>query len=136
VGCVLISVNLARKLAAAGLEWAPANGDRFFIPDRDLDKDIFSISEMTIGVRSVEGGKEIAFNGAVEWALDAIEQHEVVWMPSESQLRAALGPHFVSLWRTTEGFACVANIAEEHRDYAAMEAADAYALALLDHLQT
>ena len=130
----MISIELARDLAAAGLTWTPANGDRFFIPDRDLDEEVFAISEMTVDVRSVPGGKEISFNGAVEWALDAIAQHHVVWLPSETQLREALGEHFVSLWRTSVGYACVANVREEHRDFTATNAADAYALALLDHL--
>lgn len=131
----MISIELARELGGAGLPWTPTNGDRFFIPDRDLDEEVFSISEMTVDVRTVPGGKEITFNGAVEWALDAIEQHEVVWLPTEMQLRRALEEHFVSLWRTTDGYACVANIRGEHRDYAAPDAADAYALALLDHLR-
>lgn len=129
----MISIELARELAAAGLTWQPDNGDRFFIPDRDLDEEIFAISEMTVDVRTVPGGKEISFNGAVEWALDAIEQHEVVWLPTEAQLREALGEHFVSLWRTSDGYACVASTNGEHRDFAADHAADAYAMALLDH---
>ena len=99
----MISIELARDLSHAGLAWTPTNGDRFFIPDRDLDEEVFSISEMTVDVRTVPGGKEISFNGAVEWALDAIEQHEVVWLPSETQLRTELGERFVSLWRTTDG---------------------------------
>ncbi len=131
----MISVEVARELSDAGLVWTPVNGDRFFIPDRDLDEEVFAISDMTVDVRVVPGGKEISFNGAVEWALDAIEQHEVVWLPTETQLRQALGEHFVSLWRTTDGFACVASVRGEHRDFAAPDAADAYAMALLDHLR-
>ena len=31
----------------------------------------------------------LRFNGTVEWALDSIQQDEVVWLPSEEQLRGA-----------------------------------------------
>ena len=130
----MISVELARRLAAAGLEWTPRDGDHFFIPDRDLDDEVFSISEMTIDVRSVPGGKEIAFNGAVEWALDAIEQHEVVWLPREGQLRGLLGDGFVSLQRTADGYACVAAVDGERCDFTGATAPDAYAKALLARL--
>ena len=130
----MISIELARELAAAGLTWTPANGDRFFIPDRDLDEEIFAISEMTVDVRKVPGGKEIAFNGAAEWALDAIEQHHVVWLPSEAQLREALGDRFVALERSDAGYTCLTNRRHQSAGYSAADAADAYALALLDRL--
>jgi len=127
----MISIDLARRLRDAGLEWHPADGDRFFIPDRDLDEHIFSISEMTVDVRYVQGGRQIAFNGAVEWSLDAIMEHEVIWLPAESQLRVLLGDTFVGLQRDAAGYHCTTD-----RDiaFSAPVAADAYGLALLDHL--
>ena len=102
----MISIDLARRLRDAGLEWHPADGDRFYIPDRDLDEHTFSISEMTVDVRHVQGGRQIAFNGAVEWALDAIMEHEVIWLPAESQLRVLLGDTFVGLQRDASGYHC------------------------------
>jgi hypothetical protein len=126
----VISIDLARELRDAGLEWSPADGDRFFIPDRDLEGQTFSISQMTIDVREVPGGQQIAFNGAVEWALDAIMQREVVWLPSEAQLRDRLGAHFERLERFGDRYRCAA----DGRSFEAGSAADAYGLALLDYL--
>jgi hypothetical protein len=127
----VISIPLARKLHAAGLHWQPHDGDRFFIPDRDLDDQTFAVSRMTIDVRTVAGGIEIAFNGSVEWALDAILKQEVVWLPSEAQLRGLLAERFVSLAPAPGGFACRADIDGLRRSFEAATAADAYGLALL-----
>ena len=127
----MISIDLARRLRDAGLTWQPANGDRFFIPDRDLDAHTFAISDMSVEVRSVPGGREIAFNGAVEWALDAIRKDEVVWLPSEYQLRTRLGERFRSLERIPDGYRCVTG----DGGFDAVSASDAYALAVLATLR-
>lgn len=128
----MISIPLARRLHAAGLHWQPRDGDRFFIPDRDLDDQTFSVSGMTIDVRTVAGGAELTFNGAVEWALDAIMKNEVVWLPSEAQLRGLLAERFRALTPVeTGGFRCEADIDGRSRSFQAPTAADAYGLALL-----
>lgn len=128
----MISVELARRLRDSGLAWIPAEGDRFVIPDRGLEDQIFSISEMTIDVKDMPGGRQIAFNGTVEWALDSIREHEVVWLPSETQLRDRLGETFVSLTRTEDGYRCTIRLDDETADYESEQPADAYGLALLD----
>ena len=46
----MIDVQLAQELKEAGLVWKPGPGDRFAIPDRDLDDDVFVLSNMTIEV--------------------------------------------------------------------------------------
>lgn len=130
----MISIDLARRLRDAGLEWLPAEGDRFMIPDRDLEDHVFSISEMTIEVRRLAQGERIMFNGSVEWALDSILQREVIWLPSEAQLRARLGRAFKSLQRTGDGYECMVVVDERHRTYDASDPAEAYGLALLDLL--
>lgn len=130
----MISFELARALRDAGLEWLPAEGDRFIIPDRDLDDHVFSISEMTVEVHRLAEGKFISFNGAVEWALDSIMQTEVVWLPSEAQLRDRLGRAFDKLEQTDGGYKCSTIIDGEPRTYVAGEPADSYARALLDVL--
>jgi hypothetical protein len=127
----VISVELARQLRDAGLRWEPASGDQFVIPDRDLDGQVFSISEMTIDVRSSPVGRLIAFNGTVEWALDSIMQREVIWLPSEGQLRGLLGDRFIALERTATGLKCVVDMDGHRMEYTDANAANAYGRAVL-----
>ena len=104
------------------------------IPDRDLDEHVFAISQMTVEAHRLTEGMRISFNGAVEWALDSIMQHEVIWLPSEAQLRNRLGRAFTSLRRGDGTFRCDVTVGAETRAYEADDPADAYALALLDLL--
>jgi hypothetical protein len=134
----VITRELAEALAARGLAWTPASGDRFVIPDRDLDDEVFVVSGMSIEVAELEFGAEMRFNGTVEWALDSIAQAEVVWLPREEQLRTALGERFVRLESVTGGYAVVLTAADEssgaverHLD---IDAERAYARALLSLL--
>ena len=129
----MISLELARRLRDAGLRWEPADGDRFVVPDRGMDDQVFTISGMTVDVKNVAGGPIIAFNGTVEWALDSITQGEVVWLPREAQLREELRDHFVALRRRGDVHVCELDtevdgqlVITEHAD-----AAEAYGLALL-----
>jgi len=131
---IMISIDLARRLRDAGLEWLPAEGDRFMIPDRDLEEHVFTVSEMTIEVRKLAAGRRISFNGAVEWALDSIMKREVVWLPAEAQLRDRLGSTFVAMRRAEDGYRCEVDVAGETRSYDASNPADAYGRALLDLL--
>ena len=104
----MISLDLASRLAAVraarGPGLGPAAGDRFHIPDREIDQ-VFVISDMTIETARLPSGLLIRFNGTTEWALDSIEADEVVWLPREEQLRAMLGDRFVrlGLWPTRAG---------------------------------
>jgi hypothetical protein len=96
----VIDVDLARRLKDAGLAWHPARGDAFAVPDRDLDGEVFFVSDLVVELREVpEGPPILAFNGTTEWALDSLEAHEAVWLPSEAQLRDVLGDAFVGLER-------------------------------------
>ncbi|HYO38592.1 MAG TPA: pilus assembly protein CpaE [Nocardioidaceae bacterium] len=99
----MITRDLALELAHRGLPWSPASGDRFFVPDRDLDDEVFVVSGMAIDVSELPSGTEMRFNGTVEWALDSIAQTEVVWLPREEQLRDALGDRFLRLERIDAG---------------------------------
>ncbi len=127
-----LSIDLARALRESGLVWEPRNGDLFHIPDRGFDGQLFSVSEMAVNVRTVRGQPELAFNGTVEWALDSIRTTEVVWVPTERQLRSALGRAFIALY-ADEGdtFACVARIGEIPTTFVGTSASDAYGRALL-----
>ena len=128
----MISVELALRLRAAGLEWKPESGDRFVIPGREMDADVFVVSELTIDVHQAPTGPLIRFNGTTEWALDSVPQEAVVWLPHEGQLRAALGARFRRLEPVGDGFAVVIDgsngSGERHVD---VDAERAYARALL-----
>ena len=97
----MIGIDSARRLqdalARGGVTWQPAPGDRFAVPDRDLDDVVFVVSEMTIEVEDAIGGALVKFNGTTEWALDSIEATQVLWVPWEHQLRELLGAAFASL---------------------------------------
>lgn len=128
----MISVELALRLRAVGLAWTPASGDRFVIPGREMDADVFVVSELTIDVHQAPTGPLIRFNGTTEWALDSVPQEAVVWLPHEGQLREALGSRFRRLEPIGDGFAVVVDgadgSAERHVD---VDAEHAYARALL-----
>jgi hypothetical protein len=132
----VIDIQLAHALHAAGLAWEPDEGDRFVLPGRGLDGQVFTISEMVVEVRRSAVGQVIAFNGTTEWALDSIEQAEAVWIPRESQLRVALGDRLLSLARTDTGWRCTVRIGETLHETDAAEADEAYARALLHALDT
>ena len=131
----MISFELAEQLRASGLHWTPTEGDRFVLPDRDLDGRIFTISEMVVEVRRSPVGDLIAFNGTTEWALDAIEQAETVWLPREGQLRELLGPTLLSLARLDDGWRCTVRIGEELVEIEQEQADEAYGRALLAVLE-
>jgi hypothetical protein len=127
----VLSVNLAARLREAGLAWKPAPGDRFVIPDRGLDEEVFVLSNMTIQVHVVPEGEVIGFNGTTEWALDDVEKEEAVWVPREDQLRTLLGGCFHRLERTGGQYAVEVDVVGRPARFVADEAADAYGLALL-----
>ena len=100
----MITRELAETLAAAGLPWEPPSGDRFLVPDRDLDDEVFVVSGMSI---------------------------EVFWLPREDQLRDALADRFAGLERldgATGGYAVVLRDGDRYAD---IDAERAYARALL-----
>ena len=78
----------------------PPRGDRFVVPERDLDDQVFVVSDMVIEAAGrAERPAVLAFNGTTEWALDSLEAQDAVWLPREDQLRTLLGDAFVSLER-------------------------------------
>lgn len=127
----MISLELATELRDQGLAWTPTEGDRFVLPDRDLDGRVFTISEMVVEVRRSPVGDLIAFNGTTEWALDAIERADAVWLPREAQLREQLGPALLSLARLEEGWRCTVRLGQELIEVEAAQADEAYGWALV-----
>ena len=127
----MIGLDLAQSLRAAGLAWNPLPGDRFVVPDRGMDDEVFVISNMVVEIQDAPTGAIIGFNGTTEWALDSLEHRQVVWMPRESQLRELLGDRFVRLEAVTGGFAVVTEDGDgEHREVDG-DAESAYGRALL-----
>lgn len=124
----MITPELALRLRAAGLVWAPASGDRFVLTGRDMDGEVFVVSELTIEVHDGPGGRVLRFNGTTEWALDSVDADAAVWLPHEGQLRAALGTAFRSLEPVGDGWAVVTDDGARHVD---VDAERAYARAVL-----
>jgi len=127
---------MAQLLKDAGLTWKPGVGDRFAIPDRDLDDEVFVLSNMTIEVHNLPDGRVIGFNGTTEWALDDVEMDEAIWLPREDQLRELLGVTFRSLRRDEGGYAVDMDVLGEARTFTAATTEEAYAEALLHLLGT
>ena len=127
----MITIELALRLRAAGVVWTPAAGDRFAVPDRDMDDEIFVVSDMTVQVYDFPTGKVIGFNGTTEWALDSLAQREVVWLPRENQLRELIGEQFRRLEAVPGGFAVVTADRDGERRHVDIDAERAYARAVL-----
>ena len=139
----MIPLPLAQQLKAAGLVWRTNNYDFFAIPDRGLDDRVFVLADMMAYTELVQGWPVVAFHGTAEWALDYILTSEVVWMPTEEQLREALitemravdGPVILTLATEGSGYRCAVGPSDEPRHFDAPTAGEAYAYALLHLLR-
>ena len=115
--------------------WSPRNGDQFWVPDRELDDTIFTVSDMVVEVRDHAGVRVLALNGTTEWALDSVEEHEAVWLPRLDQLIDLIGPRFVSLTARSGGHVVRIAVDGAEREHVDVGAADAAARALLSVLE-
>jgi hypothetical protein len=136
----MIDIELARRLKRAGLPWRPAERDAFLVPDRGLDDQIFVVNRLTTLIQNYKGQPTVTFHGTSEWALDDVLLAEVIWLPSEAQLREAIaeriGPDApLRLDRTNTGYRCQIADEAQMREFDAPRAEDAYALALLELLE-
>jgi hypothetical protein len=137
----VISRELATALAPL-LSWTPRNDDQFFIPRPEIAETVFTLSDMVVEMVTHFGETRFHFNGTVEWALDSVESDAAVWLPREAQLRDLLGPWFLSLDASPDGYVvtvsgpgrarrrCAARTPSHHTD-PEPDAADAYGRALL-----
>jgi hypothetical protein len=134
----MIPLQIARQLKDAGLTWYPQTNDTFMIPDRDLDDKTFVLTNMAIRVERLQGYPTIAFQGAYEWALDYIWLSEVIWVPTETQLREAIeqrlrsgeGPR-LRLTSTAGGYVCEISHHGAYQTFSGDSAGLAYAQTLL-----
>jgi len=138
----VLPLELAVALRDAGMQWAPAPGDAFVVPDRDLDEHVFVLSDMVVQqVQPPDGPAILAFNGTTEWALDSLEADQALWLPREDQLRTLLGTSFVALERApglpgvAEGYAVVLRSGRVESRHVDLTAEAAYARALLARLR-
>ena len=127
----MISRDLAHRLHDAGVTWSPRNGDTFWVPDRELDDVVFTVSDMVVEVRDQPHGRVLAFNGTTEWALDDVEEREAVWLPRLDQLLELLGPSFVSLAARSGGRVVRVRAQDGEQDHVDVSAEDATARAVL-----
>lgn len=135
----MLSLSTARKLKEAGLPWTPAVHDFFAVPDRGFDDRIFVISDIFANVEWLRGHLAVTFHGSVEWALDHVWVAELVWLPTEAQLREELerrlvtrrGPG-VKLTGTVDGYVCELQVRGRCLRFEASDASEAYAAALLE----
>ena len=132
----MLPLTLAVRLRRAGLQWRPAPGDRFVMPDRDMDDDVFVLSDMTVQVHDLPEGPVIGFNGTVEWALDDIAKDEAIWLPREDQLRELLGGTFRRLEHDGEAYRVALETVDGERVFTAAGAAEAYGRALLHLIES
>lgn len=138
----MISLDRAQQLRTAGLSWTPQLHDFFAIPLPGLDNRVFVLGDMLAEFDYHQGEPVVTFNGSSEWALDYIVSGEVVWLPSEAQLRALIeqhlpatpGPRF-TLTRGRDAYHCQLTATSVGLTFTAPTAEDAYAQALL-HLLT
>ena len=86
----MIPLILATELKESGLKWLPDINDFFAVPDSDMDDRIFVMSDMMTEPTTLKGWPAITFHGTSEWAMDYIFIEEVVWIPTEEQLRQEL----------------------------------------------
>jgi hypothetical protein len=132
----MISLEMARQLREAGLEWRPAERDTFALPGRDMDDQVFVVSPLPALVQLYNGSPVVAFQASAEWALDYVMLVEALWMPSESQLREALADLIdpdapLGLARTADGYSCAVAIGGQKRSFSGPDAEAAYANALV-----
>ncbi|MCB8944081.1 MAG: hypothetical protein H6658_10030 [Ardenticatenaceae bacterium] len=139
---IMISLELAQALKEAGLVWRADLHHFFAIPERGFDDRVFVISDLMAHLDLLKGWPIVAFHGAVEWALDYILTTEVVWMPTEEQLRQELEeillgePEVVlQLGWQPHGYTCDIRFRGESLSFSAKSASDAYGLALWHILQ-
>lgn len=139
----MISLSLAQQLKEAGLVWQTTPNDFFGIPDRDLDDQIFVLSEIQAQTDIFRGWPVVTFHGASEWALDYILSHEVVWMPREEQLRDAIFSYLpaghdasIQLHQNGKGATLLLNTPNGDNAFEGKNASEAYGLALLYVIQS
>lgn len=127
----MLTVQLARDLAAAGVLWQPQAGDRFIIDAELLTGDVFWISDLTVEVYHYEEQSLLGFNGTTEWALDAVTLDQALWLPREDQLRTLLGDRLLWIAPAEDGWELRYTLGDAPRTLTDADLECAYARAIL-----
>lgn len=137
-----ISLSLAQALKENGLQWTPTKNDFFAIPDRGMDEAVFVINDMTVLVEMIRGRLSVTFHGTAEWALDHIVIAELVWLPTEGQLRERLEQYLIGqpqpalkLTSTVDGYRCEIRFRDECLVFEGFGVSEVYGQALLHMLR-
>jgi hypothetical protein len=133
----MIDPQLALQLKDAGLDWQPAERDNFMIPGGELADHVFTLNDLTILVQPVNGEYTVMFHGSAEWALDNVLLADVIWLPSETQLREAIQkriggerPALMLMW-SPAGYRCTITHSEQEHVFEGATAEHVYGYALL-----
>ena len=139
----MLSIATAQDLSEAGLSWSPAPFDFFAIPNMGLDERIFVISEMPAAIAKIQGRSMVTFDGAAEWALDYVASGEVLWLPTEEQLRTLVAARLgadadpaLTLVTTSDRCRCEIRWQGRALSFEAANGSEAYAAALLELLRS
>ena len=130
----MISLALAQRLKEAGLVWMAQNHDFFAVPVSGLDEQVFVLSDTMAYLDLLRGWPVVAFAGATEWALDHIWTHEVVWLPTETQLRKQIGQRVAECTLQQTAITITCTLDNRHH-FTGSSASEAYGLALLHLLE-
>lgn len=134
----MISISMAQRLKAAGLQWEPTPNDYFAVPGHGMDERVFVISDIMTYVERRRGQLLITFHGALEWALDYVMLEDATWLMTEAQVRTEVERRLrsqpqplLTLTSTRSGYRCELQWASQHHAFESFGAADAYGEALL-----
>ncbi len=135
----MISLSTAKQLKGAGLVWPAKNNDFFAIPDRGMDERVFVISDLMSYLDIFRGWPVVTFHGSAEWALDYILTTEVVWLPTDEQLRDVIldklaEPNLI-LTYDRDQYRCQIKIDGQDHEFQAAIAGEVYGAALLHILE-
>lgn len=139
----MLSLKTAVALKNMGLVWQADTHDFFGIPNRDMDERAFVISDLLANLDIFRGWPVVTFHGVAEWSLDYILTTEVVWLPTESQLRQEIAARLLAddaeaefqLNLCPQGYECQLKRHQQPLRFASPTAEEAYAQALLQLLQ-
>jgi hypothetical protein len=138
----MVPISLAQQLKEAGLVWEADTHDFFAIPERGMDEQVFVVTDVMAYLELLKGWPVVTFHGTAEWALDYILTAEVIWLPTESQIRerleqALLGEAELRLTLTLQhpAYRCDIIYRGQSHSFTADQASEAYGLALLHILQ-